>query len=190
MKRQVALYLHLTALYPRSFRNEYSADMTTTFALQLADDGALRCWLRTILDLIVTVPTQRMESHMNRTSNHLIPLLYTAIATAGALVAAVGGTNRGSLIVGACIFLAAGAAAVVGWRHSQPIMDGVNSNGWWKFLVAGVVIVASVIVGAGVGVDAWFVGFFAIIVAFVLALTGVVLGLVHLFTRRTRTAAT
>ena len=188
MSRQVALYRHLTALYPRSFRGEYIDDLTSTFALQLADDGALRCWLRTVLDLIVTVPAQRMESQMNRTSNHLIPLLYTAVAGGGVLVAIVGGSNRGMVITGACIAIAAGAAAVVAWRRSQPIIGSIGTNGWWKFIVAGAGIVASVIIAAGLRVEAWFVGVLAVFVAFTLAVIGVVLGLVHLFSRNTRAA--
>lgn len=190
MNRQVALYRHLTALYPRSFRDEYRDDLTTTFALQLADDGAPRCWLRTALDLIVTVPTQRMESHMNKSSNHLVPLLYTAVAVGAVLVAIVGGTNRESLIIGACVAVAAGAAAVAAWRRSQPIVGTIGSNGWWKFIVAGASIVASVIVAAGLGVEDWFVGMLAIFVAFVLTLTGLVLGVLHLSSRKTRSAAT
>jgi len=187
MKRQVALYRRLTALYPQSFREEYRDDLTTTFALQLADDGALRCWLRTVLDLILTVPTQRMESQMKRTSSHLIPLVYTAIAAGGALLAIVGGTNRASFIIGACIAVAAGAAAAVAWRRSQPIVGTIGTDGWWKLVVAGPVIVASVIVAAGLGVEAWFVGMLAVFVAFVLTLTGVVLGIARWTTRSTRT---
>ena len=190
MNRQVAVYRRLTALYPRPFREEYRDDLTTTFALQLADDGAVRCWLRTTLDLIVTVPAQRMESQMNRTSNHLVPLLYTAIAAGGVLVAIVGGTNRAMLIIGACIALAAGAAAVVAWRRSQPIIGTIGTNGWWKFVIAGPVIIASVIIAAGLGVDAWFVGIFAGFVAFVLTITGIVMGLMRLLGRNAGTAAT
>ena len=188
MNRQVAVYRRLTALYPPSFRAEYREDLTTTFALQLAEDGALRCWLRTVLDLIVTVPTQRMESQMNRTSSHLIPLVYTAIAASGALLAIVGGTNRSSLIIGACIAIAAGAAAVVARRRSQPIASTLSTKGWWKFVVAGPAIVASVIIAAGLGVEAWFVGLLAVFVAFALTLIGVVLGVVRWTTRSTRTA--
>lgn len=190
MKRQVALYRRLTALYPRSFRDEYADDLTTTFALQFTDDGALRCWLRTVLDLIVSVPTQRMESAMNKTSGHLIPLLYTAIAASGVLLALVGGSNTTMLVIGACIALAAGAAATVAWRRSQRIAGSIETNGWWKFIAAGFVIVGSVIVAAGLGVEEWFVGVLAVLIAFVLTLTGVVLGLVHFFGRKARTAST
>lgn len=189
MKRQIALYHRLTALYPRSFRDEYTDDLTSTFALQLADDGALRCWLRTVLDLLMTVPTQRMESAMNRTSNHLIPLLYTAIASGGVLLAIVGGSNRSMLIAGACIAVVAGAAATMAWRRSQPIVGTIATNGWWKFIVVGVAIVASVVVAANLGVEAWFVGMLAVFVAFVLTLTGLVMGVLHLASRKARTAS-
>ncbi len=184
MSRQVAVYRRLTALYPRSFRDEYRDDLTAMFASQLADDGALRCWLRTALDLMVTVPTQQMESQMNRTSNHLVPLIYTAIAAGGALVAIVGGSNRTMLVIGACIALAAGAAAVVAWRRSQPIVGAIGTNGWWKFIVAGAALVAGVVVAAGLGVEEWFLGMLAVFVGFVLTLTGVVLGIARLMGRQ------
>ncbi len=60
----------------------------------------------------------------------------------------------------------------------------VFARSWWKPLVVGAVLVLAVIVGSGVGIDAWFLGFFAVILACLLIALGGVLGLVHLVARR------
>ncbi len=58
------------------------------------------------------------------------------------------------------------------------------ASSWWKPLVVGAVLIAAVIVGSGVGIDAWFLGFSAVILGCLLITAGVVLGLVHLAGRR------
>lgn len=60
----------------------------------------------------------------------------------------------------------------------------VLARSWWKPLVVGVVLIVAVIVGSGVGIDAWFLGFFAVILACLLIAAGVVLGLAQLVARR------
>jgi hypothetical protein len=59
-----------------------------------------------------------------------------------------------------------------------------DGAGWWKLAVAGPLIIMAVIIGASLGVDAWFVGFAAVIFAMLLTTLGLVLGLVRLLTRR------
>ena len=59
----------------------------------------------------------------------------------------------------------------------------VLARSWWKPLVVGAVLVLAVVVGSGVGIDAWFLGFFAVILACLLIAVGVVLGLAHLVAR-------
>lgn len=51
---------------------------------------------------------------------------------------------------------------------------------WWKPVVAGAVLILLVIAGSGVGVDAWFLGFFAVILAVSLVAVGLAMGLAHL----------
>jgi hypothetical protein len=60
----------------------------------------------------------------------------------------------------------------------------VFARSWWKPIVVGVVLVLAVIVGSSVGIDAWFLGFFAVILGCSLIAVGVVLGLAHLVARR------
>jgi len=55
---------------------------------------------------------------------------------------------------------------------------------------AGPCIVAGVIVAAGLGVEAWFLGVALVLVAFVLTGTGLLLGLVRLANRRSPTLPT
>lgn len=56
----------------------------------------------------------------------------------------------------------------------------VYTGAWWKLLVAGPIIVVAVIVGSGAGIDAWFLGFFAVMLAFLSTAVGLMLGLAHL----------
>ncbi len=56
----------------------------------------------------------------------------------------------------------------------------VSLRSWWKPVVAGVVLILLVIVGSTVGVDAWFLGVFAVILAFGLMTVGFAMGLAHL----------
>ena len=53
-------------------------------------------------------------------------------------------------------------------------------------MAAGPVIIATVIVAAGLGVDAWIVGMLAVLVAFVVTGLGLLLGLVRLLGRSSR----
>ena len=60
------------------------------------------------------------------------------------------------------------------------------TTNWWKYLVAGPCLIALVIIAAGAGVEAWFLGMACVLTAFVLTAIGLVLGVSHLFNRRTR----
>lgn len=55
---------------------------------------------------------------------------------------------------------------------------------WWKPAVAGAVLILLVIAGSGVGVDAWFLGFFAVILACWLMAVGLAMGLAHFVSLR------
>ena len=58
------------------------------------------------------------------------------------------------------------------------------TRAWWTFVIAGPVIIAMVIIGAALGIDAWFAGFASVILAFLLIAVGCVLGLAQLAARR------
>ncbi len=128
---------------------------------------------------------------MNRPSNHLVPLLYTALAAGGLLFAIVGGSNITIVAIGMCIAIVAGTIAVITWRRSGPIGGSkISTDGWWKLMLAGPCIIVAVIVAAGLGVEAWEIGILAVLVAFVITGTGVLLGIAHIAKRHSRAIPT
>ena len=180
----VRTYSALLALYPRRFRDEYGADMVELVREALLDEPTRRVGSRIFTDLAISLPTQHLEAHMQRPSTHLVPLIYTAIAGAGVLLALVGGTNITLLIAGVVVAATAGTAAVVAWRRAAPIGRSIQTVHWWKFVVAGPILIGGVIAAAEAGVDAWFVGMFAVFLGLILTGAGLLLGLVRLTTRR------
>lgn len=177
-------YGALIALYPREFRDEYGADMVQLARDDCRDDPPWRVACRVLVDLAISIPTQHLEAHVHRSPSHLVPLIYTAVAGAGIVLALAGGSNVASLIVGLVVAAIAGTLAVVAWRRAAPIGGSVQTTHWWKFVAAGPVIIGGVIVAAGLGVDAWFVGMFFVFLALILTGVGLLLGLVRLTTRR------
>ncbi|MEO5842946.1 MAG: hypothetical protein ABIQ73_26545 [Acidimicrobiales bacterium] len=179
----VRMYGSLVRLYPRQFRDDYSADMVQLVRDQCVDEPAWKVCGRAAIDLAITLPAQQMEAHMNRTPNLLVPLFYTAVATGGVLAAIVGGTNIAMVIVGACVAVAAGSMATIAWRRAGPLRGTTPNSGWWKFVVAGPAIIAAVIIAAGLGVEAWYLGMVSVFVAFLLTGIGLLLGLARLVHR-------
>lgn len=180
----VRLYGALVHLYPRGFRAEYGGDMVQLARDQCSEEPAWRVCGRALLDLAITLPSQHMEAHMNRPPDHLVPLVYTAVAAGGLLLALAGGTSVAMLVAGLAIAVVAGAMAVVAWRRSGPMRANVASGNWWKFLLAGPCIVLLVIAGAGLGIEEWLLMMASIFTAFVLTSIGVVLGVARLIQRR------
>ncbi len=177
-------YRSLVKLYPRRFRDEYGADMVAMFREQCRDESAWRVTTRAALDLVLTVPTQRLEATMHRSSRTLVPLIYLAIAVAGFAGALLGGTNPVPILAGLAIMVGAGAFSVVAWRRSGSVRATTLSSSWWRFLVSGPCLVAAVIVAAGLGVEAWYLGMLTLLVALVLTTVGLGLGVAHLLNRR------
>ena len=177
-------YGAVVALYPRKFRNEYGADMVQLARDAWRDDPTWRVAGRVLVDLAISIPTQHLEAHVHRSPSHLVPLIYTAVAGAGIVLALAGGSNVAMLIVGLVVAAIAGTLAVIAWRRAAPIGGSVQTTHWWKFVAAGPVVIGGVIVAAGFGVEAWFVGMLAVLLALILSGVGLLLGLVRLTTRR------
>lgn len=177
-------YGALVALYPREFRDEYGTDMVQLARDSCHDDRTWRVAGRVLIDLAVSIPTQHLEAHVHRSPSHFVALTYTALAGAGFALAVAGGTNAILLIVGLLVAAVAGTLAVITWRRAAPVGGSVQTAHWWKFVVAGPIIVGGVIAAAGVGVEAWFVGMFAVFFALILSSIGLLLGLMRLTTRR------
>ena len=114
-------YAALLHLYPRRFREDYRADMELLFREQCRDEPVWRVSTRAVLDLAITIPTQHLEARMHSTPTPLVPLLFTALAAGGLLLAVVGGSEPASLIIGPCLALGAGSLAALSWRSAAPI---------------------------------------------------------------------
>jgi hypothetical protein len=177
-------YGALIALYPRDFRDEYAADMVQLAREACRDDPPWRVACRVLVDLALSIPTQHLEARMHRSPSPLTPLFYTAVSGAGIVLALAGGTNVALLVVGLVVAAIAGTLAVVAWRRAAPVGGLLPTTHWWKFVVAGPVIIGGVIVAAELGVDAWFVGMFFVFSALILTGVGLLLGLARLTARR------
>jgi hypothetical protein len=183
----VRVYRRLVGLYPRQFRDDYGADMVQLLRDQCADEAAWRVLCRVIIDLAITLPTQHLEAHVHRPLNpRAVPLIYIAVAAAAALAAFVTGTNVAVFIAGMCVSVVAGAMGAVAWRRNKPVGAPMSTGAWWKFVLAGPCIIAAVIIAAGVGVDAWFIGVISVLAAFVLTAIGLLLGVLRIANRRSR----
>ncbi|MFN0092125.1 MAG: hypothetical protein ACKVWR_17940 [Acidimicrobiales bacterium] len=93
------------------------------------------------------------------------------------MLALAGGTNVAFLVVGLVVAAIAGMLAAVAWRRAAPVGGSVQTVHWWKLVAAGPVIIGGVIVAAGLGVEAWFVGMFFVFLALILTGVGLLLGL-------------
>jgi hypothetical protein len=181
----VGVYRQMLRLYPRRFRDEYGADMALLFAEQLRDERAARVWVRSVVDLAITVPTRHLEEHMNRPPSPLVPLLFAIVSVAGACVALVGGTGPATLAVGLAVAVGGAALSAVSWRRTRPLTaDALSAAHWWKFIAGGVLVLGAVIaVTTATGeVDdsVWLPLMLTVVAALVSVVVGLVMALVHL----------
>jgi hypothetical protein len=172
-------YRVLLRLYPRRFREEYGPDMVLLMSEQCRDEPLARVVGRAALDLAITIPNQHLEARMHRAPMFQTPFVYLAIAVAGLALAILGGSAPAAPIIGLGVAAAAGSVAVIAWRRAAPATDRAFTAGWWKFLLFGPALIASVIVAAGLGVEAWFLGVFVVLVAIASIALGVTLGVAH-----------
>lgn len=184
-------YRALTACYPRRFREEYGADLVACFRAQCVDESPERVLARALVDLALTVGSQHLEVHMHRDPEPVATAGLAALGAAGATVAVLGGTEAAALVPGIVLAVAGAALAVLHHRRTRPV--GPDPAGlaaqWWKLVLVGPGLVAAVVVAAGAGVDAWFVGMAAVAAGAVSTALGLVLGVAVLlggrFGRRT-----
>ena len=126
---------------------------------------------------------------MNRNPTPALLLGYATVGLAGLVVMLVGGSNSAAVIVGAVIGGVGIGLTAATWRRAAPFQEPGLSRQWWKFLIAGPVLIGVVIVAAGLGAQAWFLGFAVVITAIGLIAVGVVLGVAHAVGRRHPTPA-
>ena len=178
----MSLYGGLLRLYPRGFREEYGPDMEQLLREQLRDESAARVWGRAVLDLALTVPSQRLEATMSRSPS--APVLYSSAAVACLVLTALSGTALGVGTAGLLGVVVFASLAVLSWRRSRTLGGGPAGARWWKYLATGVAGVGTCVVIANLTGDelpegTWFFWMAALLTSLVLLAVGLVLGITH-----------
>jgi hypothetical protein len=190
----VHAYAALVRLYPRQFRDDYGNAMVALLEEQRADEPIARIAARALIDLAITVPSQHLERAMQRPSNTFVPIIYAGVALAGLGVAVIGDTQPPRFLVGLAIAVSAIALGLIAWLRSRPLtipdLDRSTSSQWWVFVLAGPSLAGAVILAAGLGVEAWFLGMAMLLLAALLTAVGIVLGLMQAASHRRTGLAT
>jgi hypothetical protein len=194
----VGVYRWLVRLYPRAFRDDYGTDLVDLFAEQVRDEPAWRVGARALVDLALTVPTQHLEAHMDRTldrsPNVVVTYSLGAVVAAAIAVGLVVGHPAVFLACGA-VALAAAGLAVVNARRTRPLSDPQPlAAHWWKPVAAGTTLLATLIaVTTATGElpsGAWFVAMLVGLASLLLIGVGLVLAISRLANRAVRRPAT
>jgi hypothetical protein len=184
----VRVYRGLIRLYPRRFRDEYGDDLVDLFRQQCRDEAPTRVYARTVVDLLVTVPTRHLEVSMPRRAPTTITLLYAAVALGGVATAVLAGSNLALVAIGLLVGLAATGLAITSGRRNTSTAAIDATGAWWKLAGAGIALIGGCIAGAYLGIDAWYLGMIAVLTGIGLVVGGVALGLAQAFRRRSSLA--
>jgi F0F1-type ATP synthase membrane subunit c/vacuolar-type H+-ATPase subunit K len=141
------VYQSLLVLYPPSFRREWGPAMVQLFCDQLRHPRrpgravGLRVWLRTLDDLLSSVPRQQWEAFMEQTSTITRAVIVTSVV---AIVAALG---TGLAVVAAGIGPAIPVAIVLAvvvviYRHQLRRFVTQRQGLWYRLLLAGIGLAA------------------------------------------------
>ena len=183
--RGLGLYRSLLHLYPRSFRDDYGADMVLLLADQLDDEPAWRVCGRSVADLAISVPMRHQEVHMQHRSGSLVPLVFGALSLAAAGIAVAAGSNVGFAISALLVAVASGVLAVSAARQTRPVGGPSTASAqWWKLLALGAAALLIVVfLGELTDLELWMPMLVTIAFGWVMIAAGAVLGVVHLLTR-------
>ena len=101
-------YRALTLLYPREFRDRYRDDLIQHHADLTHSRGRASAWLRTGLDLIITIPRYHLETAMNpRHATNTLNAIVATFAIAGLMaIVAVGDSRIGAVLLAGAALLA------------------------------------------------------------------------------------
>jgi cytochrome bd-type quinol oxidase subunit 2 len=107
----------------------------------------------------------------------------------GVGLAIIGGSSLGMLALGLAVAAVAAGLAMLAWRCIRPLaMARPATAQWWKFLTAGVAVLAAVIVittaTGEVDGSMWWPMMISVVCALMLVATGLVLGVAHLARNR------
>ncbi len=145
--RHQRVYRSLLVLYPPSFRRQWGPAMVQLFGDQLRHPRrpgravGLRVWLRTLDDLLSSVPRQQWEAFMEQTSTITRAVIVTGVV---AIVAALGtGLAVVTAGIGPAIPLAILLAVVVlVYRHQLRRFVTRRQGLWYRLLLAGIGLAA------------------------------------------------
>lgn len=143
------VYRSLLVLYPPGFRREWGPAMVQLFSDQLRHPRrpgravGVRVWLRTLDDLLSSVPRQQWEAFMEETSTINRAVIVTSVV---AIVAALGtGLAVVTAGIGPAIPLAVLLAVVVViYRHQLRSFMTRRQGLWYRLLLAGIGLAAGV----------------------------------------------
>ena len=191
-QRSIDAYRQISKLYPKAFRDEYGEDLVATFAAQLGDTSAIRVWRSTIHDLVVTVPVEHLEVHMNRPNPHTVAVIASSVSVASLVVATTTGTgaDTGIFLLVAVLAL---VVATLAWRAARPATTERSfAEHWRAMLIVGVALLAAVLTivnvppynsrdmpGAG-----WALMMLSLVISIALITVGLTTGVARRTTRR------
>jgi hypothetical protein len=100
-------YRALTLLYPREFRNRYRDDLIQHHADLTHSRGRASAWLRTGLDLIITIPRYHLETAMNpRHATNTLNAIIATLAIAGLMATVAVYSRIGPVLLAGAALLA------------------------------------------------------------------------------------
>lgn len=151
---QQRLYRALLRLYPRPFRRSYAEPMNQLFT-DLVRDVGVRAWPRTVLDLLRTVPTQRIEATMARLGPGARVVALAFVVLGAALVTL--GFGGGAVLVIAVAVVAVLATqrrmfASIPFGDRAPLRHALVQT-WWA-PVAGLLGLVTLAAGIGTVLEA------------------------------------
>lgn len=122
---------------------------------------------------------------MDQPPNPTVPVVFAALSVSGLILAMVGGSSLGMLMVGLAVAVVAGALAVAAWRHTRAISAAQPATEhWWQVVLAGVMVLATTIVVVNVvgevSDDLWLPMMLTLLAGVVTTAAGLILGIVHL----------
>jgi hypothetical protein len=180
------VYRTLLWLYPRSFRVAYGDDMVAVFEEMQRDRSPLALWWRVVVDAVVSVTVQRLESVMSKRSN-LFPLGFAAVAALVLVVASARGIeNVAVFLATVTISSAAIIAALIYWQSNRAYVEPSEElhRYWWRPLVGGAALIGIANAGTALDIEApWLVLFTTIILGVLLIAVGVILTVWHVVAR-------
>lgn len=93
-------------LYPPTFRRHYREDLVQHFDDLIVDRGPRGAYLRTGLDLLITVPNYRLERIMTQQHSATTLVVIISLVAAAGIVSLLTGVYPGFVLLGAAAVLA------------------------------------------------------------------------------------